>query len=64
MCTEERRARKELYEGPGGDLVDGLPPVPSWLRAIKIWCRSGVLETRRTRSGLKLAPCIKMWLGN
>eukprot|EP00959_Pyramimonas_sp_CCMP1952_P399166 8364203-Pyramimonas_sp.AAC.1 len=29
MLTEERRVRKELYEGPGGKLVDGLPPVPS-----------------------------------
>ncbi len=28
MCTEQRRARKELYEGLGGNLFDGLPPVP------------------------------------
>eukprot|EP00959_Pyramimonas_sp_CCMP1952_P138264 2893829-Pyramimonas_sp.AAC.1 len=27
MCSEERSARKELYEVPGGNLVDGLPPV-------------------------------------
>eukprot|EP00959_Pyramimonas_sp_CCMP1952_P230710 4823108-Pyramimonas_sp.AAC.1 len=28
MLTEERRLEKELYESPGGNLVDGLPPVP------------------------------------
>eukprot|EP00959_Pyramimonas_sp_CCMP1952_P279446 5842415-Pyramimonas_sp.AAC.1 len=25
MCSEQRRAIKELYEAAGGDLVDGLP---------------------------------------
>eukprot|EP00959_Pyramimonas_sp_CCMP1952_P375964 7874603-Pyramimonas_sp.AAC.1 len=28
MCTEERRSREDLYEGPGGNLVDGLRPFP------------------------------------
>eukprot|EP00959_Pyramimonas_sp_CCMP1952_P248085 5185830-Pyramimonas_sp.AAC.1 len=28
MCSDDRRARKEIYEVPGGDQVDGLPPVP------------------------------------
>ncbi len=32
MLTDERRVRKELYEGPGGNLVDGLPPFPSFPR--------------------------------
>eukprot|EP00959_Pyramimonas_sp_CCMP1952_P045379 947813-Pyramimonas_sp.AAC.1 len=40
MCTEERCAREELYQGPGGYLVDGLPPVPIFdatkLDAIKL----------------------------
>eukprot|EP00959_Pyramimonas_sp_CCMP1952_P107369 2244867-Pyramimonas_sp.AAC.1 len=26
--SEERCVRRELYEVPGGNLVDGLPPVP------------------------------------
>eukprot|EP00959_Pyramimonas_sp_CCMP1952_P208906 4369734-Pyramimonas_sp.AAC.1 len=29
MYYEKRGVRKELYEGPSGNLVDGLPPVPS-----------------------------------
>eukprot|EP00959_Pyramimonas_sp_CCMP1952_P330377 6917647-Pyramimonas_sp.AAC.1 len=28
MCTDDRRPREELYEVPGGDQVDGSPPVP------------------------------------
>eukprot|EP00959_Pyramimonas_sp_CCMP1952_P429429 8993696-Pyramimonas_sp.AAC.1 len=28
LCSEERGVRTELYESPGGNLVDGLPPVP------------------------------------
>eukprot|EP00959_Pyramimonas_sp_CCMP1952_P053581 1120633-Pyramimonas_sp.AAC.1 len=28
-CSEERCVKRELYEVPGGKLVDGLPPVPS-----------------------------------
>eukprot|EP00959_Pyramimonas_sp_CCMP1952_P107142 2240063-Pyramimonas_sp.AAC.1 len=28
MSADDRRARKELYEGPGGNQVDGLPLVP------------------------------------
>eukprot|EP00959_Pyramimonas_sp_CCMP1952_P187238 3915147-Pyramimonas_sp.AAC.1 len=28
-CSDERCVRRELYEVPGGNLVDGLPPVPS-----------------------------------
>eukprot|EP00959_Pyramimonas_sp_CCMP1952_P166797 3486050-Pyramimonas_sp.AAC.1 len=28
-CSEQRRARTELYEAPGGYPVDGLPPDPS-----------------------------------
>eukprot|EP00959_Pyramimonas_sp_CCMP1952_P439134 9192897-Pyramimonas_sp.AAC.1 len=27
MCSEERCARKELFEVPGGNLVDGSPQV-------------------------------------
>ena len=30
-----RRARKELYEVPGGYQVDGLPPVPIPRRALR-----------------------------
>eukprot|EP00959_Pyramimonas_sp_CCMP1952_P363983 7622110-Pyramimonas_sp.AAC.1 len=29
-CSEERCVRRELYKVPGGNLVDGLPPVPSF----------------------------------
>eukprot|EP00959_Pyramimonas_sp_CCMP1952_P271754 5682233-Pyramimonas_sp.AAC.1 len=28
MCSDDGRARKELYEVPGGNQVDGEPPVP------------------------------------
>eukprot|EP00959_Pyramimonas_sp_CCMP1952_P059083 1234023-Pyramimonas_sp.AAC.1 len=33
MCSDDRRARKELYKVPGGSQADSLPPVPvpSWL---------------------------------
>eukprot|EP00959_Pyramimonas_sp_CCMP1952_P238669 4987207-Pyramimonas_sp.AAC.1 len=31
----------------------------SWLRAFKMWPGNGVLGTRRTRSGLQLAPGIQ-----
>eukprot|EP00959_Pyramimonas_sp_CCMP1952_P146002 3057229-Pyramimonas_sp.AAC.1 len=33
--------------------------VYSWLRAFKMWPGIGVLGTRRTRSGLQLAPGIQ-----
>ena len=29
LLSEHSRACKELYEVPGGNLVDGLPPAPS-----------------------------------
>eukprot|EP00959_Pyramimonas_sp_CCMP1952_P142621 2986136-Pyramimonas_sp.AAC.1 len=44
MCSEERCARKELYEVPGGILVDGLPPVPSF----------GIDELEEFRRGVEL----------
>eukprot|EP00959_Pyramimonas_sp_CCMP1952_P443882 9292885-Pyramimonas_sp.AAC.1 len=29
LCSEQRGVRTELYQGPGGNLVDGLSPVSS-----------------------------------
>eukprot|EP00959_Pyramimonas_sp_CCMP1952_P144105 3016882-Pyramimonas_sp.AAC.1 len=36
MYCEERCATEELYEVPGGNLVDGLPPVPSLPYALRV----------------------------
>eukprot|EP00959_Pyramimonas_sp_CCMP1952_P182476 3815775-Pyramimonas_sp.AAC.1 len=33
MCSDDRCARKELYEVLGGNQVDGLPPAPSFRSA-------------------------------
>eukprot|EP00959_Pyramimonas_sp_CCMP1952_P287731 6017294-Pyramimonas_sp.AAC.1 len=33
LSLQKRCARKELYEVPGGNLVDGLPPVPNLMCA-------------------------------
>eukprot|EP00959_Pyramimonas_sp_CCMP1952_P302949 6338616-Pyramimonas_sp.AAC.1 len=39
-CSKQRRARKELYEARGGNLVDGLPPAASFVLEIQQFVRA------------------------
>eukprot|EP00959_Pyramimonas_sp_CCMP1952_P192336 4021778-Pyramimonas_sp.AAC.1 len=64
MSSDDRRARRELYEVPGGNQVDGLPPVPVCPSLSGFWTLPsvitylvelfGIVELEEFRRGVKL----------